>query len=133
MIGGGSLRQLVILVVGLLLLASLLTTNVLAMTKSELIDAVAKKSGHSKANTTVIIDAFFDVTTEIIEEQNKLIIGFNDVSRMRLFLSYRLINSLGLLLGADKGESIMCIVDENIIGKEVRFGDGIIGSRIPSS
>jgi hypothetical protein len=121
-----------ILVVGLLLLVSLLTTNVLAMTKSELIEVVADKSGQSERNTSVVIDAFFDVTTDIIEKQNKLNIGF-DLSRVRLFFSYRFMNSLGLLLGADQGESIMCIVDENIIGKEVRFGDGIRGSRLPSS
>jgi hypothetical protein len=126
------LKQILILVVGLLLLASLLTTNVLAMTKSQLIDAVVKESGQSKESTTAVIDSFFDVTTDIIEEQNKLNIGF-DISRVRLFFSYRFMNSLGFLLGAEQGDSIMCIVDDNIIGKEVRFGDGIRGSRLPSS
>jgi hypothetical protein len=131
-IGGGNLKQILILVVGMLLLASLLTANANAMTKSELIEAVAKKSGVSKSNTTTVIDSFFDVTVDLIEEQDKLLIGFNDLSRMRLYLSYRLLNKMGFLLGAGHGESVMCIVDGNIIGKEVRFGDGILGRRLPN-
>ena len=129
---GDKLKQKLIIMFCFLLISSLLATNALAMTKSELIDAVAKKSGQSKGDTTEILDAFFDVTTEIIEEQNKLNIGFSGIQRIGLFFAYKFINDLGLLLGADQGESIMCVVDSNIIGKTVRFGDGILGRRLPS-
>ena len=126
------MKQKSVFIIGLILSVSLLSTNVLAMTKSELIEDVAKKSGHSKETTEEILEAFLSVITETIEEQGRLYIGSGPIGRLRLFLSHLYMNRLGIMLGADRGEPVMCIADNKLIGGTVRFGDGIRG-RIPPS
>jgi len=140
------------------LLVALLATSVYAMTKSDLINAVSKKSKLTKEQSKKAVDSLFDVVFDTAQRHDPgvALLEITGATKKQKNKAGFLMDEIGHHLGAEEGDVILVAVikpntpDSTIFGRKtvrphdfalaakehhyvqaVGFGDGIRGSIPP--
>jgi len=140
-----------------LAIISILATFAYAMTKADLIEAIAKKSDLSKTQSETAIDSFFDIVVNTANRHDPgvALLELTGATKKQKGKAGLLMDEVGHHLGAREGDVILVAVirpaePDSTIGRKtvrphdfvlaakehhyipaVRFGDGIRGSRLP--